>query len=227
LRLNVVVPVHNEIAALPEVLRYLRRLQETPGVEVIVVDGGSDDGGAELLRASGLACISAPRGRASQMNAGAAVGRGDAVLFLHADTRLPDDACEQISAAISGGAMGGFFRVRLDSERPILRLVSWMITQRSGLTGVATGDQAIFMTREAFEQLGGFPPLPLFEDVELCARLRGLGRIVRLSGTVTTSARRWKNHGPWRTILRMWLLRAGYTLGLSPRLLARYYEATR
>lgn len=221
------VPVHNEIAALPDVLPRLRRLRETPGVDVIVVDGGSDDGSLELLRASGLNCVSAPLGRASQMNAGAAAGRGDVLLFLHADTRLPADACAQIDAAVQKGALGGFFRVRLDSRRPVLRLVGRMVTLRSGLTGVGTGDQAIFVTREAFTQLGGFPPLPLFEDVELCTRLRRLGRIVRLDGMVVTSARRWENHGPWRTILRMWLLRAGYTIGLSPRVLARYYEATR
>jgi len=196
-------------------------------VTVVVVDGGSDDGGRELLRSSDLTCISAPRGRASQLNAGATAGRGDVILFLHADTELPADACAQIDAAVTAGAVGGFFRVRLDSQRPLLRLVSWMITQRSGLTGVATGDQAIFVTHEAFVLLGGVPPLPLFEDVELCTRLRGLGKVVRLPGTVTTSARRWEDHGPWRTILRMWLLRAGYTLGLSPRILARYYAATR
>lgn len=196
-------------------------------MDVVVVDGSSSDGGGELIRDSGLTCVSAPRGRASQMNAGAGAGRGDVILFLHADTELPGDACAQIEAAASGGAVGGFFRVRLDSQRPLLRLVSWMITTRSGLTGVATGDQAIFVTREAFMLLGGFPPLPLFEDVELCTRLRALGEIVRLPGTVTTSARRWENHGHWRTILWMWLLRAGYTLGLSPRILARYYEATR
>ncbi len=212
---------------MPAVLRRLRRLEETPGVDVVVVDGGSDDGGYDLLTHSELTCISAPRGRASQMNAGAGAGRGDVILFLHADTELPPDACSQIEAAVNGGAVGGFFRVRLDSERPLLRLVGSMITARSGLTGVATGDQAIFVTRETFVQLGGVPPLPLFEDVELCTRLRGLGKIVRLAGTVTTSARRWENHGPWRTILQMWLLRAGYTLGLSPRVLARYYEATR
>jgi len=227
LGLNVIVPVHNEIAALPDLIRRLRKLQAVAGVHVVVVDGGSDDGGGELLRDSDVGCVSAPRGRASQMNAGAAAGRGEIILFLHADTELPDDACRQIETAVSAGAVGGFFRVRLDSRRPLMRLVGWMITQRSGLTGVATGDQAIFVTREAFERLGGFPPLPLFEDVELCTQLRALGRIVRLPGTVITSARRWENHGPWRTILRMWLLRAGYTLGLSPQLLARYYEVVR
>ena len=178
MRLNVVVPVHNEIAALSELIPYLRRLQETPGVNVVMVDGGSDDGSGELLRESGLTCISAVRGRASQMNAGAAAGRGDVVLFLHADTELPTDACAQIEAAVGAGAVGGFFRVQLDSRRPLLRLIGWLITQRSRLTGVATGDQAIFVTREAFTLLGGFPPLPMFEDVALCTRLRGLGKMV-------------------------------------------------
>ena len=227
MRLNVIVPVHNEVAALPQMLERLRRLQRTSGVDVVVVDGGSDDGSHELLRAGGVPHVSAPLGRASQMNVGAESARGDVILFLHADTVLPDNACAQIEAAIRDGAVGGFFRVRLDSQRPLLRLVGRMITARSGLTGIATGDQAIFMTRDAFAELGGIPPLPLFEDVELCTRLRRLGRIVRLEGTAITSARRWENHGPWKTILRMWILRAGYTVGLSPSVLARYYEATR
>lgn len=196
-------------------------------MNVVMVDGGSDDGSGELLRNSGLTCVSAVRGRASQMNAGAAAGCGDVILFLHADTELPTDACAQIEVAVGAGAVGGFFRVHLDSRRPLLRLIGWMITQRSRLTGVATGDQAIFVTREAFTLLGGFPPLPMFEDVAMCTRLRDLGKIARLSGMVTTSARRWENHGPWRTILRMWLLRVGYTIGLSPGVLARYYEAAR
>ena len=196
-------------------------------MNVVMVDGGSDDGSGELLRDSGLTCVSAVRGRASQMNAGAAAGCGDVILFLHADTELPTDACAQIEVAVGAGAVGGFFRVHLVSRRPLLRLIGWMITQRSRLTGVATGDQAIFVTREAFTLLGGFPPLPMFEDVAMCTRLRDLGKIARLSGMVTTSARRWENHGPWRTILRMWLLRVGYTIGLSPGVLARYYEAAR
>lgn len=227
MRLNVVVPVHNEVAALPALLGYLSELQRVHGVEVLVVDGGSDDGSANLLRAADCPSATAPLGRASQMNAGAQMGQGAAILFLHADTSLPSDTCEQIETALDAGAVGGFFRLRLDSPRPLLRLVGWMITQRSRLTGIATGDQALFVRRDAFEELGGFAPLPLFEDVEFCARLGRVGSIAPLPGTVTTSARRWEALGPLRTVVRMWLLRAGYWIGLSPHTLARYYEASR
>lgn len=227
LRLNVVVPVHDEARALPYLLARLALLRRAPGAEVVVVDGGSTDGTATLLREAAIPWARAPRGRASQMNAGARMGSGDVIMFLHADTELPPDAIEQIDMAVADGAIGGFFRVRLDSDRPLLRLVGWMITQRSRITGIATGDQAIFVTRGAFERLGGFAPLPLFEDVELCSRLRRLGTVAHLPATATTSARRWENVGPLRTVLRMWLLRAGYALGLSPEFLARYYGASR
>ena len=227
LRLDVVVPVYNEIAVLPTLLPRLLTLRDQRDVELILVDGGSEDGTQEMLQKSGLPWMSAERGRSSQMNAGAGVGRGDVILFLHADSSLPDEACAEIRRAVANGAQSGFFRVRLDSARPLLRLVGWMINRRSRLTRVATGDQALFVTRATFEQLGGYAPLPLFEDVELCTRLRGLGPMAALPQIVTTSARRWENHGPWRTIFQMWLLRLGYAFGLSPERLARYYETAR
>ena len=227
MRLHVVVPVYNEEAALPDLLPRLLALQQAADLDVTLVDGGSEDGTSEILRHSGLPWITTERGRAAQMNAGAQLQPSDAVLFLHADSRLPDDAPRSVRHALENGAVGGFFRVRLDARQPLLRLVGRMITWRSRITGIATGDQAIFVRRDVLDRLGGVPPLPLFEDVELCNRLRREGRLARLPQTVVTSARRWRNHGPWRTILRMWLLRLCYAAGLSPERLARYYQTAR
>ncbi len=232
MRLSIVIPLLNEAAGLPRFLAHLRTRVEAMagselGVDVLLVDGGSDDGTHQALRDAGFACITAERGRGSQMNAGAAATRGDVILFLHADTRLPPDALQQAGKAIGRGCVGGFFRVRLDSRRPLLRLIGHLITRRSSLTGIATGDQAIFVARSAFESLGGYAPLPLFEDVELSRRLKRLGSVARIEATVTTSARRWEQRGPWRTILRMWLLRLMYLCGVEPARLARYHETAR
>ena len=220
-----VVPVYNEIRVLPRLLPELRRLQAE--AEVVLVDGGSDDGSAEMLSQSGLRWLRSERGRAAQMNAGAAAGTGDVILFLHADTRLPLDAARRALEACRGGANAGFFRGRLDSTRPLLRLVGWLMNWRSRLTRIATGDQALFVRREVFERTGGFPALPLFEDVELSARLRREGGVVALRESVVTSARRWERHGAWRTILRMWHLRALYALGFPADRLARRYGTAR
>ncbi|NKB89874.1 MAG: glycosyltransferase [Acidobacteria bacterium] len=227
LRVNVVVPVHNESSALPLLLDRLRDMHAAAATDVVIVDGMSTDGTASALRSSGLPYAAAPRGRASQMNAGAALGDGEIILFLHADTELPAGALKSIRAAIDDGASGGFFRLRLNSVRPLLGLIGRMITIRSRLTGIATGDQAMFVRRDVFDHLGGFPPLPLFEDVQFSAQLRRTGRVARLNDTVVTSARRWEQCGPVRTILKMWLLRAAHALGMSPLTLARFYEASR
>jgi hypothetical protein len=149
------------------------------------------------------------------------------LLFLHADSELPSNGVALIDAAVDSGARAGFFRLQLDSPRLVLRLVGWLITQRSRLTSIATGDQGLFVTRSAFAELGGFAPLPLFEDVEWSARVRRCGRSVCLDGTVVTSARRWEVLGPLRTIVRMWLLRAAYAIGVPAHTLAHYYQAVR
>ena len=225
--LSVVVPVWNEEATLPHLLSQLRAQCSEPDCELVIVDGGSTDGTEALLRESGVSWIGAERGRAAQMNAGAAATGGEVLLFLHADTRLPRSWKSAIRGALSDGHVGGFFRVRLNSSRWILRVVGHLITWRSRLTGVATGDQGLFLTRQAFEVAGGYAPLPLFEDVELTQRLKRLGTLVCLPATVVTSARRWDRLGPWRTILRMWILRAMYALGMRADRLARYYEIAR
>jgi rSAM/selenodomain-associated transferase 2 len=227
LRLSVIVPIWNEESALPLLLAELRDQCAVPDCELVLVDGGSTDGTQRLLRESGVAWIVSERGRATQMNAGAAASGAEVLLFLHADTQLPADWKAIVFEAIESGHVGGFFRVRLDSPRSILRVVGQLITLRSRLTGVATGDQGLFVTRQVFESTGGYAPLPLFEDVELTQRLKRFGSLARLDATVMTSARRWEHLGPWRTIVRMWILRAMYTLGTGPERLARYYETAR
>jgi rSAM/selenodomain-associated transferase 2 len=219
--LSVVVPALDEEESLPATLRAARR----PGVgELIVVDGGSRD--ATLAVAARLAdtVLAAPRGRAVQMNTGAAVARGDVLLFLHADTRLPAGYPAAVARALADPAVvAGRFDVRLDADGAAYRLIGRLISLRSRLTRVATGDQAIFVRRAAFERVGGFPLLPLMEDVALSRALKRVGAIACLRDTVVTSARRWERRGVVRTVLLMWLLRAAYYAGVSPARLARRY----
>jgi len=227
-RVSIIIPVLDEAVSLAATIRQLADIRAADeAVDVIFVDGGSHDDSVALLRAADFDVIQSNRGRAQQMNAGAAVAGGDILMFLHADTRLPDGAMEQVRNAVREGARSGFFAVRLDSDRLLLRLVGRLISARSRVTGIATGDQAIFVCRNTFKALGGFAPLPLFEDVELTRRLKRRGMIRGLPGTVTTSARRWERMGPARTIVRMWGLRAAYACGIRPERLASYYEAVR
>jgi rSAM/selenodomain-associated transferase 2 len=226
-RLSIVVPVLDEAANLARLLPDL--LEREPQAEVLVVDGGStDDGRAVVARTPSVRWVSAPRGRARQMNTGASAAGGDALLFLHADTRLPDGAGAAILAALAEpGVVGGRFDVRLDSHRPLLRLVGTLMNHRSRLTGISTGDQGIFVRREIFDALGGYPDIPLMEDVELSRRLKRRGRLVALRLRVVTSARKWEREGVVRTVLLMWTLRLLYTLGVSPARLHRWYYGGR
>lgn len=229
MRISIVVPVYNERAV---VCGFLEEMEQLLGsgrrtAEVVLVDGGSDDGTVGLARRAGWPVHAAERGRAVQMNEGARRASGDLLLFLHADTRLPPGALDRVHRAVERGAVGGWFDVRLDSDRPLLRVTGRLITWRSRLTGVASGDQAIFIRREAFDALGGYAPLPLFEDLDLCRRMKRLGSVVSVEPPAVTSGRRWERRGVWRTILRMWWLRGLYYLGVDPGLLARYYGLAR
>jgi rSAM/selenodomain-associated transferase 2 len=226
-RLSIVVPVLDEAANLARLLPDL--LEREPQAEVLVVDGGStDDGRAVVARTPSVRWVSAPRGRARQMNTGASAAGGDALLFLHADTRLPDGAGAAILAALAEpGVVGGRFDVRLDSRRPLLWIVGTLMNHRSRLTGISTGDQGIFVRREIFDALGGYPDIPLMEDVELSRRLKRRGRLVALRLRVVTSARKWEREGVVRTVLLMWTLRLLYTLGVSPARLHRWYYGGR
>ena len=224
LRLSIIVPVLNEASVIDANLASLTGLRRA-GCEVIVVDGGSTDD--TLARAAPLCdqTIESARGRAAQMNAGAFAARTAVLLFLHADTRLPPGALDAIEAVTRSHALAwGRFDVRLDSPRASLALVGAMMNLRSRLTGIATGDQALFMTRQAFEAVGGFPTIALMEDVEISARLQRMARPVCLRLKVLTSARRWETRGVFKTIVLMWRLRLAYFLGASPEALARRYR---
>ena len=224
--LLVVVPLLNEGAALAEHLQALQTLR-LQGACVVVADGGSTDGSVDIAQRLADQTVSAVRGRASQMNAGVAARPSRVLLFLHADTRLPDDAQRLILEAVEHGSAWGRFDVRLDSDRPVLRIVAALMNLRSRLTGIATGDQAMFMTRAAFEVVGGFPALPLMEDIEMSRRLKRVGRPACLRQRVTTSARRWQQGGVCRTVWLMWCLRAAYFFGADPAGLARRYGHAR
>ena len=220
--LSIILPALNEAAGIVSALEALAPLR-AGGVEVIVVDGGSTDRSVELAEALADRVLKAPRGRASQMNAGAAMARGGVLLFLHADTRLPQGAGSLVAQAIAGGQHWGRFDVRIEGRSAWLPLVAAMMNRRSRLTGIATGDQAVFVSRAAFAAAGGFPDIPLMEDIELSRRLLRTGRPACLAARVTTSGRRWEAHGVWRTILRMWWLRLRFFLGADPRRLAVDY----
>jgi rSAM/selenodomain-associated transferase 2 len=225
-RVAVIVPVLDELRQLPALAGDLARLRDA-GAEIVVVDGGSRDGTRAALATLGLTVVDAPRGRATQMNAGAAATRAPVLLFLHADSRLPDGALAAVADVIDGGAAGGCFRVRIDSRDPRLTLAARIINLRSRLMPSASGDQAIFAARAAFERIGGYGELALCEDLDFVRRLSRQGRFVCLNDEVATSARRWQAHGVTRTIALMWALRLGYHLGVSPRLLARWYADAR
>ena len=226
-QISIIIPALNEAAGIGATLGALQPLRSREH-DVIVVDGGSEDGTPELARPLADRVIAAPRGRASQMNAGAAEARGDVVLFLHADTLLPADADRMVLEGLATTrCLWGRFDVRIAGRHPLLPVVAWLMNFRSRMTGVVTGDQAIFAWREAFLRAGGFPPLPLMEDVALARALGGLSQPLCLAERVTTSGRRWESRGVLRTIALMWWLRLRYLLGASPDRLAQRYDAPR
>lgn len=223
-RLSIVVPALDEAATIADTLAALAPLRAA-GHELIVVDGGSRDATVERSRPLADRVIEAPRGRARQMNAGAALAHHARLLFLHADTRLPAGAADAVLAALDAGASWGRFDVHIDGRSPWLRVVAALMNLRSRLTGIATGDQAMFVRRDAFEAIGGFPDQPLMEDVELSRRLkRHTGRPACLRARVRTSGRRWDHHGVFRTVWLMWTLRWRYWRGTPADVLARAYR---
>jgi len=225
MRISVIVPVLNEEKAIAATLR---ALAPNKPHELIAVDGGSMDRTGEIIAQCGAKVICADRGRARQMNRGAQEASGDVLLFLHADTRLPASAFEDIRAALNNPRfLGGRFDVELEGSHWMLRVIGRMISYRSRVTKVATGDQAIFVRREVFEQMGGFPDIPLMEDIAFCRTLKRLGDVACLRSRVVTSARRWEVEGVWRTILKMWSLKLLYLAGVSPIRLKRLYADTR
>ncbi len=223
MRVSIIIPILDEANILTRLLDNLQGL----AAEIIFVDGGSTDGSITLVRKAGYRCFEAPAGRAIQMNAGAAIASGDVLLFHHADSLLPRGCLNSIRRSIENGFVGGSFDLQLDTSRTLFRIVGFMITLRSRLAGVSTGDQGMFVTRAAFDELAGFTEQPIFEDVDMSLRLQRVGRVCQLHPPILTSSRRWEIQGPYRTVLRMWVLRALYYVGVSPQRLAQYYGAPR
>ena len=224
-RLTIVVPVLDEAAIIAGALRALAPLRDR-GAEVVVVDSGSGDGTPDLAAPYADRVVAAPCGRGAPMNLGAALGAGDMLLFLHADTVLPDHADDLIAAALEERAWGRF-DLHITGRHPFLAVVTRMINWRSRLTGIASGDQAIFVTRAAFAAVGGFPDLPLMEDIALSQRLRRLCRPFCIGTPVVTSGRRFDRLGLFRTVLLMWRLRLAYYLGAAPARLAAKFPPVR
>ncbi len=217
-RLSVVIPALNEAATIVAALAALAPLRSR-GHEVIVADGGSTDGTAQLALGSCDQCVRAPRGRALQMNAGARAATGDALVFLHADTRLPDGADALIRESLVS-FLWGRFDVKIEGRHPLLGAIGCAMNLRSRLTGIATGDQAIFVRREAF---AGFPEIALMEDIAFCKSMKKLGPPACRREKALTSGRRWESRGVLRTVVLMWRLRLAYFLGARPDDLARIY----
>jgi rSAM/selenodomain-associated transferase 2 len=196
------------------------------GHEIIVADGGSSDHTFNLAANLADKVIAAPKGRAAQMNAAAAQAKNPVLLFLHADTFLPDAADKLIADALTETKKSwGRFNVKLKGQHKLLRLVAWSMNLRSRITGIATGDQAMFVTRDLFRAVNGFPAIALMEDIALSKNLRAHGSPACLRNKVTSSGRRWDKHGLWRTVLFMWRLRLAYFFGADPQQLARLYQS--
>ena len=223
--ISVIIPTLNEAATIGETLR---RVRSRGSCEVIVVDGGSDDGTPELARPQADLVLSAGRGRATQMNVGARAASGQVLLFLHADTVLPPNFPALLENALRNPrVVGGRFDVRLDAEGRLFRIIETLMNLRSRLSRIATGDQAIFVRSRTFLELGGYREAELMEDLELSYRLKRRGELACLRERVVTSARRWQRDGIVRTIGLMWLLRFLYFIGVSPSYLKTFYADTR
>jgi rSAM/selenodomain-associated transferase 2 len=228
MKVSVIIPVLNEIECLPQNLAALK--QQSQIGEIILVDGGSADGTLEWLRLQcGVMVVQTPVGTGNQLNAGAKSATGDFLLFLHADTRLPGDAYECLEKAFrSKEVAGGCFCVRFDRSKPrSLGIVAAGINLRTRITHSATGDQAIFVRRDVFEKVGGFPEWPLFEDVEFVTRMKRAGRFAVIRVPVTISSRRHVRCGVLRTVLLCYLLRLGFWAGISAFKLAEWYKGGR
>jgi rSAM/selenodomain-associated transferase 2 len=225
MHISFIVPVLNEERTIASTLDVLSRLAPD---EVIVVDGGSTDRTRDIVGRSPATLLTAPPGRAQQMNHGACAAGGEVLLFLHADTRLPASALADVRAAMADPrCVGGRFDVRFDRDEWTFRLIASLINLRSRMTKGTTGDQAIFVRRTVFEKLGGFPNLPLMEDIALARLLKRQGQVACLRSQVITSARRWERDGVWRTILKMWAFRLLFLAGVSPMRLKRFYGDAR
>ena len=223
---SIIIPVLNEEECIEGFLNHLQKFKGQ--AEIILVDGVSKDRTIEIAsRFDDITTVSNGCGRARQMNAGAKVANGDILLFLHADTYLPENAISAVQEAIRKGTDGGCFSLKIDSSRLPLRIAAQLITRRTRITHVATGDQTIFVRRQIFDQLGGYADMPLMEDLDFTRRLKKIGTFVELDLKVSTSARRWEKWGVYKTILLMWLLRILYYIGVPPEKLVEFYRDVR
>lgn len=224
--LSIIIPVLNEASGIIDSLAALTPFRMR-GAEIIVADGGSEDNTPYLAQRFADRVVRAPRGRGAQMNEGASVARGYIFLFLHADTRLPPDADTQILYGRGrDSSVWGRFDVEIEGRHLLLPVVAALMNWRSRASGIATGDQAMFVTREAFARVGGFPEIALMEDVAMSRQLKRISAPLCLRARVTTSGRRWEEHGVLRTIWLMWRLRLAYYFGADPAELARRYGYT-
>ncbi len=225
MKISVIIPALNEATTIAASLRALSTLEPQ---QIIVVDGGSRDRTVEICREFPVEVAASERGRARQMNCGAALANGDVLLFLHADTRLPASAFQDVAQALNNPkCLGGRFDVDLEGAHWVLKIIGALINYRSRMTKVGTGDQAIFVRREVFQRLGGYPDIPLMEDIAFGRALKRVGEVACLHSRVITSARRWENDGIWRTIVKMWMLKFLYLAGVSPARLKQYYADAR
>ena len=222
--ISFIIPVLNEGPLIAHSLSALQPLRPQ-GHEIIVVDGGSEDSSPFISQPLADRVILSPAGRSRQMNAGAREARGEIFLFLHVDTRLPEGADLLILSEMKRHRrIWGRFDVRLSGRHPLFRVVECLMNWRSRLSGIATGDQGIFVRREAFQSVGGFPEIDLMEDIALSRLLKKSGPPLCLRQKVVTSSRRWEKNGILRTVLLMWRLRLAYSLGADPKELARRYR---
>jgi len=227
MKVSVIIPVLNEEAAVRKMLPDMQWVQES-GHELIVVDGGSTDDSVSIAKKYSDNVVVSSQGRATQMNAGARVATGDVLLFLHIDTVLPLDGINKIISSQDFSSdpfnkVWGRFDVRLSGHHFMFRIIESMMNIRSCITGIATGDQAIFVNKNLFEKIGGYLEIPLMEDIEISRRLKKISKPVCIRDQVITSSRRWEVSGIYRTIFLMWRLRLSYWLGVAPAHLAKQY----
>jgi rSAM/selenodomain-associated transferase 2 len=226
-KFSFILPVLNEAAIINATLDHLSALEESERCEWIVVDGSPDGSTIKAVAGRDALCMTSPRGRARQMNAGAAAAKGEILIFLHADTRLPQNALDLIGRTMNRqGLIGGAFDLCIGSQRRMLKIIARIASLRSRLTRIPYGDQAIFIRRDYFDRVGRYPEIPLMEDVELMRRIKKAGgRIGFIPEPVITSARRWEEEGILYGTLRNWLLVSAYLLGASPEKLVKYYRS--
>lgn len=221
--ISIIIPTYNEAASITDTVKHVVTHAGNENYEIIIADGGSNDETVSLAESLGCSVVKSSKGRGNQLNAGAAAAQGQTLLFLHADTLLPGNFICLINNAISRGYVWGRFDVTLSGKQPLLRIIEKMISLRSKLTGIATGDQAIFIDKAVFNRLSGFKNIPLMEDIEISRRLKRIKRPACLTERVITSSRRWEQHGIVKTVLQMWLLRFLYFIGVSPAVLHKLY----